>query len=293
MTEQERKEQQTTQHKPSARYAARAALLTILICLVIALAGISAGVDSGERALAYLGMLILGPVFTWFLVWSLTRTLERSEEAKQQEKTLMTDAIDTVVFDIGNVLTDYAWEEWLKDAGFSPDVSGRIAQAAFLAPAWKEIDRGVLTKEEIVDGFVRNDPAIEAEIRAVFSRSMHGLVKKRDSAIPWIRALKAAGLRVLYLSNFSECAHTECAEALDFLPETDGGILSFRERLIKPDEAIYRLLFDRFGVTPARAVFIDDRRENVEAAVSCGMRGIVFETQEQAERELRAYGIEY
>lgn len=283
---------QTSRHKPAARWAARAAILAILVCLVAALLGISAGVDSGTRALAYLGMLILGPVFTWFLVFSLTKTLERSADARTQAAG-MRERIDTVVFDIGNVLTDYAWRDWLNSAGYPPDLSERIAHAAFLSPVWNEFDRGVWSQEQFIDALVRNDPEIETEIRSVFSRSMKGLVTRRDRAIPWIRELKAAGYRVLYLSNFSARAFEDCAEALDFIPETDGGILSYREQLIKPDEEIYRLLIGRFGLTPARAVFIDDRAENVEAAEACGLRGILFETQEQAERALRAMQVEY
>lgn len=284
---------QTSRHKPAARWAARAAILAILVCLVAALLGISAGVDSGSRALAYLGMLILGPVFTWFLVWSLTKTLERSAESKGRERAGTPGVIDTVVFDIGNVLTDYAWRDWLESAGYPADITERIAQAAFLSPVWNEIDRGVWSQEQFLDALVRNDPGIETEIRSVFSRSMKGLVTRRDRAIPWIRELKAAGYRVLYLSNFSARVFADCAEALDFIPETDGGILSYREQLIKPDEAIYRLLTGRFGLTPSRAVFIDDRQENVEAAQACGFRGIVFETQEQTECALKSLQVEY
>lgn len=292
MTDDDRNNR-TSRHKPAARWAARAAILAILICLVAALLGISAGVDSGSRALAYLGMLILGPVFTWFLVFSLTKTMERSADARVQAAAGMRDKIDTVVFDIGNVLTDYAWRDWLDSAGYPPEVSERIARAAFLSPVWAELDRGVWSQEQFIDALVQNDPGIEAEIRSVFSRSMKGMVTRRERAIPWIRELKAAGYRVLYLSNFSDRAYTECAEALDFIPETDGGILSYREQLIKPDEAIYRLLAERFRVTPARAVFIDDRQENVDAAKACGFHGIVFETQEQTENALRSMQVEY
>ena len=42
----------------------------------------------------------------------------------------------------------------------------------------------------------------------------------------------------------------ECWHALDFLPYTDGGILSFQDKLIKPMPEIYRLILDRYRLEP-------------------------------------------
>ena len=103
----------------------------------------------------------------------------------------------------------------------------------------------------------------------------------------WIRSLKAEGLGVYYLSNFSRRVETEAAAELSFLKEMDGGILSYKERLIKPDPAIYRLLLARYGLSAEESVFLDDTPENVEAAKALGMQGIVVESQEQAKRRLR------
>ena len=54
----------------------------------------------------------------------------------------------------------------------------------------------------------------------------------------------------------------------------------------KPDPAIYRLLLSRYGLIPQESVFIDDLPVNVEAARALGIRGIVFQSTEQVEREL-------
>ena len=80
----------------------------------------------------------------------------------------------------------------------------------------------------------------------------------------------------------------ECIDALDFIPYTDGGILSFQDRVIKPDEKIYRLLLSRYQLKAQECVFLDDTPANVEAAVRLGFAGIVFRTREQAQEELRA-----
>lgn len=195
--------------------------------------------------------------------------------------------IRNIIFDIGNVLTDFRWREYLEDQGFDEAMIERIAKASTLSPVWNEYDRGVWSDEEIIDGFVDNDPGIEEQLRRAFA-DFHGLVVKRDYAIPWIQELKERGFQVYYLSNFSRKAHRECADALDFIPYTDGGILSYMDQVIKPDQAIYELLMSRYGLAPEESVFLDDTPRNVEAARSAGMKGIVFVNKEQAQEELKA-----
>ena len=136
--------------------------------------------------------------------------------------------IKNIVFDIGNVLTDYTWNKYLHSFGFSEEVCERVAIATVKSKEWGEFDRGVMTVEAVVDTLVQNAPELEKEIRT-FTADMSGLVEKVDYAIPWIEELKAKGYKVYYLSNFSEKAEKECAPALDFIPYTDGGILSYQD----------------------------------------------------------------
>lgn len=193
--------------------------------------------------------------------------------------------IKTVVFDIGQVLVDFAWEEVLRKVAPEETLYERLARATVLNPVWNEYDRGIWTIEEVEDAFVKCDPEIESYIRSAVDR-VGEMIRMRDYAISWIRDLKEQGLRVLILSNYGKKAYRESIEALRFLPETDGGILSYRVGLIKPDPAIYRELFRMFQLVPEECVFIDDRKENILAARQQGMQGIVFESYEQAHDEL-------
>jgi putative hydrolase of the HAD superfamily len=44
----------------------------------------------------------------------------------------------------------------------------------------------------------------------------------------------------------------------------------------KPDPRIYLLTCERLGVTPSASVFVDDNRDNVEAARAVGIEAIHF-----------------
>ena len=194
--------------------------------------------------------------------------------------------IRNIIFDIGNVLTDFRWKEFLEDKGFDEAMVKRIAKASVQSTVWNEIDRGVWSMEELIQAFIRQDPEIEEELRRAYD-DITGMVTKRAYAIPWIQELREKGYRVYYLSNFSEKAYEDCADALDFLPYTDGGILSYREKLVKPDPEIYRRLLSREYLEAQESVFLDDTAMNVEAAERLGIHGICFRTKEQAEEELR------
>ena len=194
--------------------------------------------------------------------------------------------IKNIIFDIGNVLTDFRWKDFMRDKGFDDAMIERIAKVSVKSPLWNEYDRGDWTTEEVMQAFVDGDPSIERELHIAYD-DVHGMVTIRDYAVDWVRELKAKGYRVFYLSNFAQKAEEDCSDALAFIPYMDGGILSWKERMIKPDPKIYRLLLERYGLEAQESVFIDDLAENVESAVSQGMHGIVFESKEQAVSELR------
>ncbi|MCM1187026.1 MAG: HAD family phosphatase [Lachnoclostridium sp.] len=198
--------------------------------------------------------------------------------------------IRNIIFDIGNVLADFRWRAFLQDKGFDNAMIGRISKASVESPLWNEFDRGEWSEEELLQAFVDRDPEIEKELREAYS-DIHGMVTPREYAVSWVRKLKENGYQVLYLSNFSRKAEEECAESLAFLPYTDGGILSYREKMIKPNPEIYRLLLKRYHLQPQECVFLDDTLKNVEAAQAEGMAGILFRTKEQAEEDLRGLGV--
>ncbi|MCM1174843.1 MAG: HAD family phosphatase [Blautia sp.] len=198
--------------------------------------------------------------------------------------------ISTIIFDIGNVLADFTWEEHYRRFGYAGERLERLAKATVKSDAWNEYDRGALTDEEVLRRFIDNDPEMEADIRRCLA-DVEGMVARNDYAIPWIQELKQKGYRTLYLSNFSGKAARECAKSLDFLPYMDGGILSCQEKVIKPMPEIYRLLIDRYRLVPEECVFLDDTRKNLTGAEAFGIHTILFQNQEQAKEELRRLGV--
>lgn len=92
-----------------------------------------------------------------------------------------------------------------------------------------------------------------------------------------VRFLKMRGLKLYYLSNYSEHLYKKTRQHMGFLEEFDGGLFSYEVLSIKPEEKIYRLLLDKYSIVPEKAIFFDDRQVNTEAASRLGIKGVVFE----------------
>lgn len=195
--------------------------------------------------------------------------------------------IRNVILDVGNVLVDYCWKKHLNSFGFSEEIAKRVAAATALSEDWEEYDRGVLTDDEVLNRFIENDPGVEKEIR-MYVENLSGVIEVYPYAEQWIRDLKAQGLHVYILSNFGEKCYNDCGSKMDFTGLVDGAVFSWREKVIKPDDAIYQCILKRYQLIPEECMFFDDREVNVEGAKRNRIHGIIFEDQAQANRELSA-----
>lgn len=55
-----------------------------------------------------------------------------------------------------------------------------------------------------------------------------------------------------------------------------GGVFSYEEKCIKPEEKIYKILLERYDIKPEDALFYDDRDENTAKARELGICGITW-----------------
>ena len=198
--------------------------------------------------------------------------------------------IDTVVFDIGNVLI--SWDpRWLFRQLLEDDaaIAHFFSEVDFFA--WNEQhDAGQLFAQGIADHSARF-PHHAHLFQAFFDRWEETLGPAIEGNVRLARRLRSTGYRTLALTNFSTETFPHALRRHAFLTEFEGILVSGREQLLKPDPAIYRLLCARHQVTPARAVFIDDSLKNVEGARQIGMHAIHFQSVEQLSADLRQLGV--
>lgn len=185
------------------------------------------------------------------------------------------DRPTAVVFDLGGVLVDWnprhlyrhLFEDEAEMEGFLADV---------VSPAWNlEQDRGRPFADGIAE-LTRAHPDRAHLIEAFWDRWIEMLGEPLHETVALLEQLDAAGVRLFALTNWSAETFAIGASRLPFLDRFEGVIVSGQVKLAKPDPAIFRLLADRYGLDPARTLFVDDMRPNVEAAAALGFRAIQF-----------------
>lgn len=165
-----------------------------------------------------------------------------------------------IVFDLGRVV-------FAQDPRKSSDEFKQFFSYVSQTPMpqfWTDYDLGISSFEKVAD-----DLAAYRNVDVEFAREMILLaIQKQETIAPTarlIKELKAAGYKLYVLSNMSR-------EFIDFLRKQevyanfDGEVISCEEGVTKPMPQIYDLLLERFELDATHTLFIDDRKENVEAA---------------------------
>lgn len=189
---------------------------------------------------------------------------------------LSSKKMNNVIFDLGRVLVDFRWKECLEELGYYGELHKTLANAVFLSPSWMEGDRGSVTPESWLQLFIQNAPAYEKEIRHVYENL--GLsIRRFHYTDQLIQTFRKAGYKIYFLSNYSEYLYQMTEEALSFIQEFDGGVFSYQEKCLKPQEEIYKCILSRYNINSNETWFFDDCPENVAAAKKLGIQGVLFD----------------
>jgi len=198
--------------------------------------------------------------------------------------------IDTVIFDVGNVLLDWNPRHLYRKL-FEDEERMEWFLANICTPAWNlEFDRGRAFAEGVRELVLRH-PEWEREIRAFDERWHEMIPGEIEGSIELLSRLKRKGVGLFALTNFSREKYDETFPRFAFMREFDGVVVSGHEGVLKPDAAIFRLFLERYGREASRCLFIDDSPRNVAGAIRMGMEAVQFSDAASLARELVRLGL--
>lgn len=123
-----------------------------------------------------------------------------------------------------------------------------------------------------------------------FNQVMHEAIGVNHEMYQLVNKLKKTGISIVLLSNIDDHI-AKIIRDFHLYEPFDPCLLSCEIGLEKPDPGIYHFLIEKMQLPANQIIFIDDKKENIEAAEKIGLDAILFTSQEKLEKELKDRGI--
>ncbi|MDL2213979.1 HAD family phosphatase [Clostridia bacterium OttesenSCG-928-O13] len=197
-----------------------------------------------------------------------------------------------IIFDIGGVVINFDPKGYLAQNFPQGDHAQKLYDAVFGSPEWDLFDRGDISFAQAAQVFTARGDALglAAEMAQTVADAFD-LLSTRPTMAALIQKLHGLGVPMYYLSNMSPEVKDLMGQR-DFWHLFSGGIASSDVGLLKPDPAFYLLLLERYGLTAAECLFMDDTPANVKAAKQLGFDARHFTGDDVLLRALAEKGIE-
>ena len=182
-----------------------------------------------------------------------------------------------IIFDLGNVLVKLNPEGCI--GAFKAIGMGELVDSNPQSEGMKLMSKlgvGMITTEEFCDA-ARKLTGTDVTNEEIIDAANKMLVEIPDEKKERLLQLKKAGYRLFLLSNTIDIHWDYCVELL--FPYQNHGVedyfeqcfLSQRMHLAKPNARIYEEVIRQANIHPDETLFIDDLKENCEAAEKLGI----------------------
>lgn len=193
---------------------------------------------------------------------------------------------DVILFDVGGVLLTNGWDHRERAVVLEQFQLDKAEFERRHPEPYNEWERDTIRAEDYLDSTVFYEPRTFTHddfLTAICAQS----VPLPDGALGILQELAASGRAML------GCLNNEAREPNEYRFREFGlrdyfdvALSSCYVGLRKPGAAIYQRALDILGKPGERILFIDDREENVAAAVAAGVKAIRFRGADQLRQEL-------
>lgn len=193
--------------------------------------------------------------------------------------------LKTIYFDLGNVLVFFSLPKMFAQmahcTGMSP--SG-VKQLLFETELRELYEKGLIDTEQLYRTFLKQSP--HPFSLHEFMASFSDIFTPNTDLWPVVENLKKEGIRLVLLSNTSECHFNYAYSHYPILHQFDHKILSFEVGAWKPDPRIFQKALSHSQCKPEECFYTDDVPEFIASARKVGLQGEIFTDVPNLKRQL-------
>ena len=190
-----------------------------------------------------------------------------------------------VIFDLGNVILNWNANEVLCSLDIESYERNLLRKDLFEHRDWLDLDCGKFTEESVVARVVERSGLAVSIVEQAFQSARESLIPI-PASIQLLNEIYAAGIETYCLSNMSVETYKHIKDR-EFFNLFKGIVISGKEKCIKPDAQIFKLIIERYDLNPSRTLFIDDNLPNVEAANKLNLIGFHFQRTKECYAKIR------
>jgi putative hydrolase of the HAD superfamily len=199
--------------------------------------------------------------------------------------------VKNVVFDVGNVLLWWKPQKAVEQV-FPQDDAAPLTQQMFKSDPWKDLNRGLMTMDDLVDLYHRTLGIEKPKLELLMERVKDSLTPIPGS-LELLEHLSNKGVPLYCITDNVHEIMDRLREKYDFWKYFKGVVVSADLGILKPAPEIYHHLLDTYNLKAEECVFIDDYGINVEGAKAVGMKAIAFTDAQSCRAEvLKMLGME-
>ncbi len=182
--------------------------------------------------------------------------------------------IKAILFDLGKVIVDFDFEPAFRRLSKKCPFAPQDIRGYFLNSGLEVLyDGGKISSLDFHKEVKRN---LKHELDFVeFKKIWNEVFKANTPVIRLIRRL-SPHYRVVLISNTNPMHYDYLRAKYSVFDYFDQIILSYREKIRKPDERIYRKAAEACQARPSEIFYIDDRQDLTEAAKALGFKTFTF-----------------
>lgn len=204
----------------------------------------------------------------------------------------MKNHINTIIFDLGGVLVDWKPEYVYRKVFNGDEEKVQWFLNTVCTSEWNIVQDAGRTIEEAVTLKIAEFPQYATWIELFYKEWHHMFSGRIEENVELLKKLKATNNYKIYaLTNWSAEKWDKALELFPFFNDFDGVVVSGQEKTRKPYSKIYTILINRFSITPECAIFIDDTKENVLAALELKFQAIHYKSPSQLIKSLSSFHI--